>query len=193
MTFNSFNISRSGANPTPIRYVLIHKRPYFLANDVFDPFINHINKTFDQVWAEDFSEDVCHVLSKNMLETCFPEDPIPESPTNTDQYEFLKRTSSGSDSSNSSTGQKYKCFARNDVIKIILLLPIPFEQRSNCLEAFLLYYKAHAQVNRVLKRSPLASFVLLHHNALLFVSFVIGFLFALFIFVTFHVVPLKTR
>lgn len=87
------------------------------------------------------------------------------------------------DLSNGNSLEPCITFTRNDMIKLILSLPLSFQDRSMCLDLFLLYYKTHFKYKKKIKKSPMEQFCIRYHNGLLFLSLVVGFLLAVF---TFH-------
>jgi hypothetical protein len=162
---DTIRVSRSGNSPIEIRYTEYNRTTWFCADDTIDPFLVHADKTFADVWANDFTDNIRLELGKSMYIQTYA-------------------------SADADTGQdkhvSTMMFPRNNIIKIILLLPIPFEDRSSCLELFLLYYKAHFRSLRNIHKTPLTKCCIKYQNPLLLFSFVVGFVTAIFIFTSFR-------
>lgn len=159
---NTITVSRSGNTPILIRYTHQHSIIYLSAEDTIDPFLVSANTTFQKFWDTSIPQEIKAVLQANMhlLTLWDPHKGNKLEPTIT--------------------------FTKNDMIKLILCLPLPFQERSMSLDLFLLYYKTHFKYKHKMKKSPMERFCIRYHNGLLFLSLVVGFLLAVFTFNTLH-------
>lgn len=147
-----FHISQRGVYD-PIRYIEHQSIVYFSVNDILLSFVAHTNMSFQSIW-DDLGPECKLELEKDMYKHVFKNDNDIESIT----------------------------LRYNDIIKLILLIPVTFDMSSKNLDLFLMYYQTHFGYLNNIKNTPK------HHrydccfDYVFFMSFVGGFLCAFVLF-----------
>jgi hypothetical protein len=136
-----------------IRYVEYHNIVYFSVNDVLLSFVVHSNLNYQSIWNDLPSE--CKVeLEKYMHLHVFKNDDNVESVT----------------------------LRFNDIIKLIMLIPVTFDVVSKNLDLFLAYYQTYFGYISNMKKTSACERYDCCFNYVFFLSFVVGFLCAFLVF-----------
>jgi len=147
-----FHISKQGLHDV-IRYVEYQNVVYFSVNDILLSFVAHTNMNYQTIWDDLPSE--CKVeLQKYMHLHAFNHDNNVESMT----------------------------LRYNDIIKLIMLIPVTFDITSRNLDLFLLYYQTYFGYIRNIKKASVCERYDCCFNYVFFLTYTLGFLSAFLVF-----------